>query len=152
MKPIGWRYESHRHALAARGVKTRYMALKDNLDWFKDLDKEERVVQAYSQDVDVLAAKQDAFNAYASSPEQFERSSFFAKRKKACPTCGKWHDHLHGGKADKMQPWMFKKASLKEGMTHEMEHTTNKKIATEIAMDHLAEDPKYYKKLKRIET
>jgi hypothetical protein len=25
-KPIGWRYESHRHSLAAKGIKTKYMA------------------------------------------------------------------------------------------------------------------------------
>ena len=27
-KPVGWRYESHKHALAARGIKTRYNATK----------------------------------------------------------------------------------------------------------------------------
>jgi hypothetical protein len=38
------------------------------------------------------------------------------------------------------------------GMKVEMEHTTDKEIAKEIARDHLFEDPKYYTKLSSIET
>jgi hypothetical protein len=44
------------------------------------------------------------------------------------------------------------KSQLNMGIKVEMEHTKNKKMATEIAMDHLWEDPKYYSKLKKIET
>lgn len=40
---------------------------------------------------------------------------------------------------------------LEKGIKIEMEHTSNKKIATEIAMDHIWEDPKYYDKLETIE-
>ena len=39
---------------------------------------------------------------------------------------------------------------LKKGIKVEMEHTDNKKIAKEIAMDHLTEDPNYYNKLAKI--
>ena len=39
-----------------------------------------------------------------------------------------------------------------KGVKVEMEHTSDKKKASEIAMDHLFEDPKYYIKLKKIET
>jgi hypothetical protein len=41
---------------------------------------------------------------------------------------------------------------LNKGMKTEMEHTTNKSKAKEIAMDHLFEDPEYYTKLKKMET
>lgn len=41
---------------------------------------------------------------------------------------------------------------LRKGMKVEMEHTKDKFKAKEIAMDHLWEDPKYYRKLKKIET
>lgn len=34
-----------------------------------------------------------------------------------------------------------------KGITHEKEHTTDPKVAREIAMDHIKEDPKYYDKL-----
>lgn len=36
---------------------------------------------------------------------------------------------------------------LKIGTEHEMEHTSDPKIARQIALDHLTEDPDYYKKL-----
>ena len=60
-------------------------------------------------------------------------------------------DQLPGGKADHMQPSDFDDDALAEGMAHELEHTESLKIAREIAMDHLAEDRQYYKKLKTIE-
>lgn len=39
---------------------------------------------------------------------------------------------------------------LKIGIEVELEHTTDKKIAEIIAKHHLAEDPKYYTKLKTL--
>jgi hypothetical protein len=39
---------------------------------------------------------------------------------------------------------------LNKGIKVEMEHTDSKKVAREIAMDHLAEDPNYYNKLAKI--
>jgi hypothetical protein len=36
---------------------------------------------------------------------------------------------------------------LEMGIKVEMEHTDDKKVAKTIALDHLAEDPKYYTKL-----
>ncbi len=40
---------------------------------------------------------------------------------------------------------------LEEGTVVEKEHTDNEDIARQIAIDHLAEDPKYYEKLKEVE-
>ena len=40
---------------------------------------------------------------------------------------------------------------LVKGIKVEMEHSDDIKIAKKIALDHLAEDPNYYTKLKRIE-
>jgi hypothetical protein len=42
------------------------------------------------------------------------------------------------------------KKQLTKGMDVEMEHTDDPKIAKEIAMDHLFEDPNYYNKLSKI--
>ena len=42
------------------------------------------------------------------------------------------------------------KKQLAKGIKVEMEHTDNKDIAKEIAMDHLTEDPNYYNKLSKI--
>lgn len=40
------------------------------------------------------------------------------------------------------------RAELEAGVNEEMEHTTDRSIASQIAYDHLKEDPKYYTKLK----
>lgn len=66
-------------------------------------------------------------------------------------TMKKREDKIPGGLADNKSPKDFKAKSLKEGMKVESEHTSDKGIAQEIAMDHLTEDKKYYKKLKEVE-
>ena len=43
------------------------------------------------------------------------------------------------------------KEQLAKGVKVELEHTSDKKLAEEIAMDHLTEDPDYYDKLAGIE-
>jgi len=60
-------------------------------------------------------------------------------------------DQLTGGAADDMSDADFDPAALDEGAEHEMEHTDDENIAREIARGHLAEDPEYYYKLRRIE-
>lgn len=60
-------------------------------------------------------------------------------------------DAVPGGLAEGKNPSDFDQKALAEGTKVEMEHTTSKQIAQEIAMDHLVEDPKYYKKLKKME-
>ena len=51
----------------------------------------------------------------------------------------------HNTSLDELQP------EYDMGTKVEMEHTTEKDVAMEIARDHLYEDPKYYTKLKKIE-
>lgn len=63
----------------------------------------------------------------------------------------KHRDKLRGGKADKLKPSDFDKKQLAQGTKHELEHTDDRALAQEIAMDHLSEDGDYYKKLKRVE-
>jgi hypothetical protein len=69
---------------------------------------------------------------------------------------------LKGGKADKMSLGdiaVKHKVDIEtltdqflQGVMIEKEHTKDKKMAVEIAMDRLAEDPNYYKKIKKIES
>ena len=44
----------------------------------------------------------------------------------------------------------YDETELKIGIETELEHTNDKEVATIIAKQHLAEDPKYYSKLKKI--
>jgi len=60
-------------------------------------------------------------------------------------------DRIPGGLADKSKPEDFDKEQLEAGTEVEKEHTKDPKVAQEIAMDHLKEDPDYYKKLKKME-
>lgn len=60
-------------------------------------------------------------------------------------------DILKGGLADQKSPGEFDPDELELGIKHELEHTDDKLMAKEIAMDHLVEDPKYYTKLEKWE-
>lgn len=60
-------------------------------------------------------------------------------------------DILPGGLADRKKPSDFPATSLAAGRKVELEHTKIRPLATEIAMDHLTEDPRYYEKLKKVE-
>lgn len=57
---------------------------------------------------------------------------------------------LEGGVGDETEEEDLDPEELKKGIKVELEHTKNKKIAKEIATDHLTEDGKYYTKLAKI--
>lgn len=69
---------------------------------------------------------------------------------------------LKGGRSDKMSVEDIArkhsqfvgtiKLALERGLKVEREHSSDKNKATEIAMDHLSEDPDYYEKLEKMET
>ena len=59
-------------------------------------------------------------------------------------------EKLVGGEGDGLSPADVDAEQLAMGVKHEMEHTDDEAIAQEIALDHLAEDPKYYTKLKLV--
>lgn len=54
-----------------------------------------------------------------------------------------------GGMSVGMKPSDFDAEQLEEGIEEEYEHTCDRRLAQKIAMDHLAEDPDYYRKLSR---
>lgn len=60
-----------------------------------------------------------------------------------------WEDKIPGGLSDNKTPSDFPKSPLAKGVKVEMEHTSERPIATEIAMDHLTEDKDYYDKLEK---
>lgn len=116
-----------------------------------------------SQSLDGLADDGDAF-----SPAQRARLRRMASALRAyARRVGHFHDHgpgtklgrlktadtvmLPGGLAAGRVPSDFNPVQLKMGTRHEMEHTSDPSIARRIAMDHLAEDPRYYVKLTRME-
>lgn len=57
---------------------------------------------------------------------------------------------IPNGRSKGRQPSDFDPAQLRVGTKVEMEHTTDRRVAQRIAMDHLTEDRDYYKKLATI--
>lgn len=55
-------------------------------------------------------------------------------------------DKMPGGLGDDMPDSAFDAKQLELGIKEELEHTTDKELAKEIAKDHLAEDPQFYAK------
>ena len=60
-------------------------------------------------------------------------------------------DDIPGGLADEKPELTVRPQEVEMGVEVEMEHTDNPRMAVEIALDHLAEDPEYYTKLKKME-
>jgi len=60
-------------------------------------------------------------------------------------------ERIPGGIASGRRPSSFNQRQLRKGTRVELEHTSDRGIAREIAMDHLDEDPQYYEKLEIME-
>lgn len=60
-------------------------------------------------------------------------------------------DRLEGGVSDEYPPSSYDQREIRRGQRVEMEHTNNPAIAREIASDHLAENPRYYRVLPLVE-
>lgn len=60
-------------------------------------------------------------------------------------------DIVSGGKGDKLSESDVDPEQLAMGIRVEMEHTNDERLAKEIALDHLAEFPDYYTRLKKVE-
>lgn len=60
----------------------------------------------------------------------------------------KSNNKISGGVSDSTSPHHINPVELAMGVAVEMEHTTDEKVAAEIALDHLSKEPNYYSKLK----
>jgi predicted RNA methylase/superfamily II DNA or RNA helicase len=60
-------------------------------------------------------------------------------------------ERIPGGRAKGLSPEDFPPEALAQGTHHELEHTADRALAMEIAMDRLAEDTEHYTKLKQVE-
>lgn len=58
---------------------------------------------------------------------------------------------VKGGIGDRLSPSEVKTSQLQEGRRVEMEHTSSPRIAEDIALDHLKENPNYYTDLRKVE-
>jgi hypothetical protein len=58
-------------------------------------------------------------------------------------------DRIPGARSKRRSPADFDPEQLERGIAIELEHTTSRLAARDIAMDHLAERPDYYEALER---
>ena len=100
---------------------------------------------------EVGATKQDKLDWNNSSINKLGQQTAFGEDHYDEADDAGWKDHLPGGEADDKFPSDFDFDALDKGMKHELEHTKDRNIAMEIAMDHLTEDKNYYDKLKKVE-
>jgi len=103
----------------------------------------------------VLRLAQDAAKVYqgrvAASKEDSEDYSNKLSSDVISALAVIWKDKIPGGLGDKKKPSDFDQTQLAKGKKVEREHTDDPYMAEEIAMDHLTEDPDYYKKLEKME-
>lgn len=244
-KPVGWVFDSHRHALAARGMKTSFatprqdrwrlrMAMQENpfnakkfqlkgyhalksqeeiedeiLDELradrvkefvkrgysrlaaeKEVEKEEieneekgyfaekeepgiepdstrvfdteKEAEAYRQELRnrsetaYIYPSKGKFVVFVESGEYYARKRRVVLNPRSARSWDRfikqqWKDKLKGGLADRKKPSQFNQKELRKGIKVEREHTSDPHIAAEVAMDHLTEDSKYYRKLAKME-
>ena len=102
-------------------------------------------------DVD-MTAPYAAFRAkmHAGAPKLAAMTAFGEDHYDESDDAG-WKDKLPGGLADDKFPHDFDFEALDKGIKVELEHTKDRRLAMEIAMDHLTEDGSYYDKLEKME-
>jgi len=167
-KPVGWRYESARHSLAAKGIRTRYCADVDDTSIQSQLFEEQqeagreakmaglklRALGEIQREMPDTASKMWIEKERADTAGEIGRKEMSAEmlsRMRKLYEYKKWQDRLKGGLADGMIPQDFSVEQLKKGVKVEREHTKDDMLALEIAMDHLYEDKKYYDHLEEME-
>ncbi len=86
----------------------------------------------------------------AAGDEKFEK--YRQTIKKECGLDIKYFkDSMRGGRADGKKITKYDLNQLVMGIRQEQEHTKNKMVALEIAMDHLEKIPDYYTRLAKLE-
>jgi len=153
--PVGWRGESHRHYLAAKGVRSSWQKAFPSL------------VKSFPGDNPHLTEDYARFRQ--EDPKKFVKESFRTKKmnkdtsiilgkdkktkhyKLQSVLIRKAPDSIKGGLADGIPDRAFNKRELNKGIKVEFEHVDKRNLAKEISKDHLSEDKNYYKKLATIE-
>ena len=129
--------------------------MRSSQQQFKDaIDKEFGSMGAVSGDIDTMMSAQRIKGAL--KEKKNEKLKGGKSDKMSLLDLAKKHaydDSTDSTSKEKIERLLRQlKVQLKKGMKVEMEHTKDEDKAKEIAMDHLSEDPKYYIKLKKIET
>jgi len=126
----GWHGDSYKHKLASKGVRSKKEAYRHGAEYVHETPAERRLRRIQTiRDIDEFG-REDPNSLF------FDESTLEA-------------DGVLNGLAKKLGVTEddVNPKELEMGIKVEMEHTGNKDIAKEIAIDHLAEYPDYYTRL-----
>jgi hypothetical protein len=129
--------------------------MKSSQQQFKDaIDKEFGSMGAVSGDIDTMMSAQRIKGALKEKKnEKLKGGKADKKTLKDVAMKHAYDDAKDTTSKDKIVKMLsYLKVQLEKGMKVEKEHTKDVSKAKEIALDHLWEDPKYYVKLKKVET
>lgn len=161
-----WKYPSvqdFKKVIQGIKEKTNYMYGDDWRVQVHDEKGEEILIPIADYQGDTFKDKRSSADDHVASPMQKKKKQGTGMQKVVLPknmTLAQYHNiikqegveysnKVKGGRGDKLKPSDVDQNELKMGISHEMEHTKDKQIAQEIALDHLSEDPKYYTNLKK---
>lgn len=143
-----WSERDHLLAALPQHLLDTQKAIESNENVDKEMTDLALIARAWmksQRQKELLAARLKKFKQTAAYP------SLAAPVKTAGAKGEQIKDLLPGGAADGMRDVEFNKKELHKGMLEEREHTSNNRIAKEIAKDHLVESPKYYSQLEKNE-
>jgi len=141
--------EAQQQAMAEAQLSAVDKFMASNPELFKSM--QENLKKTELNDAHVKKVRNDLTKDFEKASEKLMKEIFSSVKEDLDDRRVQKSDKIPGGLADKKKPSDFDSKKLKEGIKVELEHTSDKKIAQEIAMDHLMEDPDYYKKLKEVE-
>jgi Protein of unknown function (DUF5661) len=131
----------------AKRVASRDMIDQYNLGFGPVTKKAEEAANAYC---DAAPNKMSFSNPLVFNSPEYEESQKVREGSNMADQARNAGNVISGGKADYQPDHKFPSEQLEKGMKVEMEHTSNKEIAKEIAKDHLVEDMRYYDKLAKV--
>jgi len=147
MRRHGWFYESHRHRLAAHGIKTSKRRF-DAIQQQQYVTNNRPIMDNFLGNA-VGGAFTDMFQGKENKPIDNKMWDFVKDSARDIGLFRK--EQLVGGKADNMPDEKFDPQELAKGMEVEKEHTSDQSISKEIAKDHIEEIPDYYERLEKME-
>lgn len=118
----------------------------NSYDWDKTWHRLQKKLKRDPFVFEIQRAMLDEFFSRKHKPDSKDKFYILKKIKEWYKKMKK--EKIPGGLASGKSPCEFNSEELAEGAEVEKEHTPDKDIAQEIAMDHLTEDKNYYEKLK----
>lgn len=139
--PLGGPLASRRKKIAQRIAESKEEEIESG-EYAFEPDEYDETGRANERDAPEVLGEDYVTNWLSHSPEAHSVHLMDMEAEKHQD--GSYSDQLPGGEADDASPEDYDEDELELGIKEELEHTDDRDIAEEIAMDHLEEDSDYY--------